>query len=300
MSDLWIIAGFFLSVMGMVLAGGYLVMERRTRASLEVAVPLSVETSVVGGALLSLGRVFPGTGRNNEAARRLLVAAGYNKAAAVTIFQGVKCATALALGIATVFVTLLVRGELGPALVPFLAVAAFGYLLPVRLLNRRVRARQRAIHRGLPTALDLCILSLEAGQTLDQALSETSRGLQRSCRELAAELELTFLETRASNDRASALRNLADRTQEPETRKLVALLMDADRFGTSIVPALRNHSKYLRMRLRQQAQAAARKVSVKLVFPVFFLIFPSVILVTLGPALIMVFTQLQGLLDGSR
>jgi tight adherence protein C len=303
MSGLWIVAGFFLSVMAMVASAGYLVIERIARSASTAGatglVPAPAETSVLGNTLLSLGRMFPGTARNTQASRRLLSAAGYHQTAAVTVFQGVKCATALVLGIALVFITVLVRGEVAPSVIPFIGAAAFGYLLPVRLLKHRARARQRAIHHGLATALDIWVLSLEAGQTLDQALIETSRGLRRSCPELSAELEMTFFEARASNDRTAALRNLADRTGEPETRKVVSLLLDADRFGTSIVPALRTHSKYLRLRLRQEAQAAARKVSVKLVFPVFFLIFPSVILVTLGPALIMVFTQLRTVLDGN-
>jgi tight adherence protein C len=100
----------------------------------------------------------------------------------------------------------------------------------------------------------------------------------------------------AGHLRADAFRNLAIRTGEPELRKLSNLLIDSDRFGSSLAPALKTHAKYLRTRFRQQAQEAARKVGVKLIFPVFFLIFPSVLLVTLGPACIMMYTQLQVLL----
>jgi tight adherence protein C len=101
------------------------------------------------------------------------------------------------------------------------------------------------------------------------------------------------MDLRTSTSRADSLRALADRNGEPELKKLSSLFIDTDRFGTSLAPALRNHARYLRIRLRQQAQEAARKVGVKLIFPVFFLIFPSVILVTLGPAVMLIMTQMK-------
>jgi tight adherence protein C len=104
------------------------------------------------------------------------------------------------------------------------------------------------------------------------------------------------LELRAGAARADALRGFAERAHEPEVRKFVALMLDTDRFGSSIGPALRTHTHYLRTRFRQAAQERARKVAVKLIFPVFFLIFPSVVLVTLGPAAILIYTQLGSLL----
>ena len=129
-------------------------------------------------------------------------------------------------------------------------------------------------------------LGPEAGQSRGQRREHTSRALKSSHPGLSSGLGHTDLERRARDARVEALRNLADRTGEPELRKLSNLLIDSDRFGTSLGPALRTHAKYLRTRMRQQAQEAARKVGVKLIFPVFFLIFPSVLLVTLGPTVL--------------
>jgi tight adherence protein C len=139
-------------------------------------------------------------------------------------------------------------------------------------------------------------MGIEAGQSLDQSIADVSRGLRTTHPELSSEFAQLYFELRASSSRASALRNIAARNNEPELRKVANLLIDSDRFGTSLGPALRGHVKYLRMRFRQQAQEAARKVGVKLIFPVFFLIFPSVLLVTLGPACIMMYQQLNNLL----
>lgn len=152
------------------------------------------------------------------------------------------------------------------------------------------------IRRALPAALDLIVLGVEAGQSLDQALQSTARELQYIYPDLCDELALTFFELQLGKSRMQAFQTMADRTQEAELRKLAKLFIDTDRFGTSLGPVLRTHAKYLRTRMRQQAQEQARKVGVKLVFPVFFLIFPSVLLVTLGPAVITLMEQLRSLM----
>ena len=131
---------------------------------------------------------------------------------------------------------------------------------------------------------------------LDAAILDTSRGLRATHPELASEFTQLHLELKANTSRADALRNFANRTNDTELRKFTNLLIDTERFGTSVGPALKTHARYLRIRFRQIAQEKARKVGIKLIFPVFFLIFPSVILVTLGPALILLFTQMKTLL----
>ena len=290
MTALWLGVLFFLFVMGAVIAAGYLLVVRTPETA-------GGPGFSAGGLFESMGAWVVRSAGADQAVRKRLAAAGYTGISAVRIFYGVKCAAALTLFFTVALVAGILRGGMAGAFLPALCGAAFGYYLPARILARRKRARMRSLQRGLPTALDLYVLSLEAGQTLDQAMLETSRGLTRSFPELGGELEQVYLETRASNDRTMALRSLAERTEEPEVRKVVSLLIDADRFGTSIVPALRNHSKYLRLRLRQSAHETARKIGVKLIFPIFFLIFPAVILITLGPACIMVFTQLNTLLN---
>ncbi|MGH9660345.1 MAG: type II secretion system F family protein, partial [Bryobacteraceae bacterium] len=164
--------------------------------------------------------------------------------------------------------------------------AGMGFLLPDRILRPLTRRRAERIRRAVPGALDLMVLSVEAGQSLNQALFDASTELKEAYPELSSELAQVHLELRAGESRSAALFRLGQRNTEPELKKLASVLIDSDRFGTSLGPALRTHSKYLRTRMRQQAQEQARKVSVKLVFPVFFLIFPSVLLVTLGPAVL--------------
>jgi len=139
------------------------------------------------------------------------------------------------------------------------------------------------------------VLGLEAGQSLDAALNETSHQLREPFPELTFDLNLVQLEILASKSRAEAYRNLANRNEEIEIRRLAQVLIDGDRFDTSLAPALRAHSHYLKLRLRQKAREAARKAVVKLVFPLFFLIFPAVLLVTLGPAVLQLVTQLAPL-----
>jgi tight adherence protein C len=185
----------------------------------------------------------------------------------------------------------------GAGILALVCGLGFGYLLPDRILDRLVRRRIEQLRRGLPAALDLMVLGIEAGQGLDAAILDTSRGLRVSYPALASEFTHLQLELKADTTRSDALRNFAARGRDMEMRKFANLLIDTDRFGTSLGPALKTHARYLRIRFRQIAQEKARKVGVKLIFPVFFLIFPSVILVTLGPAVLLLMTQMKHLMD---
>jgi tight adherence protein C len=241
-----------------------------------------------------MGRLIPEGSSQREAARKLLLMAGYRWPSAVSMFLGIKCSVAFTLGVAGAWASLTFNDGSAASLASICGLG-FGFLLPDRVLERVGRARGDRMRRGLPAALDLLVLAVEAGQSVDAGILETSRGLRVGYPDLAAEFTQLHLELRAEASREDALRNFAARTQDPETRKFAALIMDTDRFGTSLGPALRSHSHYLRTRFRQSAQEKARKVGVKLIFPVFFLIFPSVILVTLGPAVILIFTQMTKL-----
>jgi tight adherence protein C len=203
------------------------------------------------------------------------------------------------LAAAGVWATVMFRpdADLLQMILPAICGIGFGFLLPDRVLDRLARNRVDRLRRGLPAALDLMVLAIEAGQGLDAAILDTSRGLRATHPDLAAEFTQLQLELRANTTRAEALRNFAERSKDMELRKFANLLIDTDRFGTSLGPALKTHARYLRIRFRQIAQERARKVGVKLIFPVFFLIFPSVILVTLGPAVILIFTQMQHMLE---
>ena len=169
-------------------------------------------------------------------------------------------------------------------------------MLPDRVLRSTHRRRDLCIRSSLPIALELMILSLESGQSIDSAISETARELNESHPELAEEFNLVLMEMLASRGRQEALRGLVERNSEPEIKRIAQVLIDGDRFGTGLATALRNQLRFLRTRMRQSAQEQARKVSVKLVFPIFFLIFPAILLVTLGPAVILVFNALSKML----
>jgi tight adherence protein C len=193
------------------------------------------------------------------------------------------------------WVALMASDSWNAAIAGILIGGVIGHILPERVLDAYIRARGSKMRAALPSALDIIALSIEAGQPMDQAIEASSRELRRVYPELSMEFSGIQRELRAGKSRIEALTDVSNRNREVELKKVCKLLIDGDRFGTTLAPALRNHARYLRLRSRQRAQEAARKVSVKLVFPVFFLIFPAVILITLGPAVIQISTMLNGL-----
>jgi len=167
-----------------------------------------------------------------------------------------------------------------------------GYYLPSFVLDKKIGKRQEILRLSLADALDMLVVSVEAGLGLDQAIQHVGRELQVTHKELSEELSLVNLEMRAGKRRTDALRNLAERTGESELQKLVAILIQTDRFGTSIGDSLRAHSDFLRVKRRQEAEERAGKVGVKLVFPIFFFILPAMLVVAAGPGLLQVFKYL--------
>ena len=169
-------------------------------------------------------------------------------------------------------------------------VAAFaavgGYLLPGLYLDYRLAGRRKQIRNGLPDLLDLLIVCLEAGSSLDQAIVKASEELSLPYPALAHELHLLTTETRAGKTRIEAFRNLAQRTKVEDIRALVAMLAQTDRYGTSVAQTLRTMAEEMRTKRRQAAEEKAAKVSVKLVFPLVFCLFPALYVVMLGPAMI--------------
>jgi tight adherence protein C len=304
-----LLIGLFLFIVAAVSAVGYVFVLRPSRGdsgAVLVRTPITLDQrdmpgpqAAVADIFRLIGEAMPGGQAQANAARHKLIIAGYRWPSAVPVFVGIKCATALMLAAAGVWATLTFRPEADvlATILPAICGLGFGFLLPDRVLDRLAARRVERLRRGLPAALDLMVLGIEAGQGLDAAILDTSRGLRATHPDLAAEFTQLQLELRANTTRAEALRNFAERSKDMELRKFVNLLIDTDRFGTSLGPALKTHARYLRIRFRQIAQEKARKVGVKLIFPVFFLIFPSVILVTLGPAVILIFTQMQHMLE---
>src|ERR1700691_515896 len=302
MTELWVAAGFFAFVMTAVAAAGYCYQRLAERRNSESAGPLlaaerqPISRAAFANLFQSIGENFPAAKDEQNPYRMRLTAAGYRWPTALPIFYGIKCGSALFFAGLFGILALIFQGDPSFTPLPMICGLGLGFLLPDRVLHSRVRARSQRLRSAIPPALDLMVLAMEAGQALDQSIADASRGLKRTHPDLSAEFAQLCMELRTGSTRADSFRALAVRNKEPELRKLSNLLIDSDRFGVSIGPALRSHAKQLRTQTRQQAQERARKVGVKLIFPVFFLIFPSVLLVTLGPAVILLFAQMRALL----
>lgn len=237
-------------------------------------------------SMFVIGELAPRSRSARDPLRTQLLAAGFRTPHAPAVLYGTKVATSLLLALVLGWVGLLDKESLTLSLILALCGAGFGFLLPDRVLEARIRRRCLELERALPNALDLLVLSVEAGQSLDNALIETSRELRAVYPDLSGEFAQVQVETRAGRSRSEVLYALGQRTNSAEIKKLATVLVDSDRFGTSLGPALRTHARYLRTRRRLEAQEAARKLSAKLIFPVFFLIMPSIFVITLGPAVL--------------
>ena len=231
--------------------------------------------------LKKFGNVAPRMASEMGKLQRRLITAGYRSHEAVAIFFGIRLGCALgafALAASPVF------GR--PNLAIALLACGLGYLLPAMALGRLAKKRQHRIRLGLPDVLDLLVVSVEAGLGLDQAIQRVGEELAFAHPDLSDELRLINLELRAGKGRVDALRNLAERTGVDDIASLVAMLVQTDKFGTSVAQSLRVHSETVRTKRRQRAEEAAAKTGVKMVFPLVFCIFPSIWVVTIGPAAI--------------
>jgi tight adherence protein C len=213
--------------------------------------------------------------------RMRLIQAGYRNEEALAIFYGLRMAVAL-VAFGLLATPLVIR----PNVMLGLGGSLLAYVAPGIVLARMARRRQHRIQLSLPDALDLLVVSVEAGLGLDQALLRVGTELASAHPELSEELRLVNLELRAGKGRADALRNLADRTGLEDIASLVTMLVQTDKFGTSVAQSLRVHSDVLRTKRRQRAEEAAAKTGVKMVFPLVFCIFPAIWVVTIGPAAI--------------
>jgi tight adherence protein C len=235
----------------------------------------------IAESLKKLGNLVPKSPSEMSKLQHRLVAAGYRSHQALIIFFGLRVASALAV-FGFMLTGIVVRASLPVALLG----CAFGYVLPTIVLARMAKRRQHRMRLALPDALDLLVVSVEAGLGLDQAIQRVSQELSFAHPDLCDELRLINLELRAGNPRAQALHNLAERTGVDDISSLVAMLVQTDKFGTSVAQALRVHSDVMRTKRRQRAEEAAAKTGVKMVFPLVTCIFPAIWVVTIGPAAI--------------
>jgi tight adherence protein C len=244
------------------------------------------------GFVKRVGEKAPRSPKELGQLRLRLVQAGFRREEALTIFFGIRVVFALLLF--ALFSTSLV---MRPNITFALAGVGVGYVLPGMVLARLAKRRAHKIRLSLADALDLLVVSVEAGLGLDQALTRVGQELAFAYPDLSDELRLVNLELRAGKARPEALRNLADRTGVEDLNSLVTMLIQTDKFGTSVSQSLRVYSETLRTKRRQRAEEAAAKTGVKMVFPLVICIFPAVWIVTIGPAAIKFVTVLFPMID---
>lgn len=295
----------FLGLMAALTWAGYRIYYRPGRILKQLGTPVISEgpqihisaqpveqSATVVTLLTKLGSKVPSSETEVANLKTDLIRAGFRSDKALPVFYGVRICAVLVMMV----MSLMVQAHMPPN--PAMSVAlivfgcAAGWVFPRTVLEKKVKKRQEIVRLSLPDALDLMVVSVEAGLGLDQAIQHVARELQMSHPQLSEELSLVMLEMRAGKRRVDALRNFAERTGESEVKKLVAILVQNDRFGTSMGESLRTHSDFLRTRRKQDAEERAGKVGVKLVFPIFFFILPSMMIVAAGPGILQIFKYL--------
>ncbi|HTH77099.1 MAG TPA: type II secretion system F family protein [Trinickia sp.] len=231
---------------------------------------------------------------DRSALRRRLMHAGFRSASAPAYYFAAKTVLALALPAAALVFAApsFLAGHSLSALFVLLGASAFGFYGPSAVLSRLTTNRQRSIVEALPDAVDLMTVCVEAGLGLDAAMQRVTEELGAKSPMLKNELELMLLELRAGSGREKALRNLAARTGVEDIDTLTTMLIQADRFGTSIGDSLRVYTESMRTKRRMKAEEQAAKIALKLLFPLIFFIFPTLIVVLVGPAVIQIARQL--------
>jgi tight adherence protein C len=288
------IIGSFVAVAllsGLVVQGLLASTSPQRRRLRELTEPKSPAAVLEGAALIErrdpmlsrLSSVIPRSPKDMSQLQRRLAMAGHRGPRPVVIYSLAEIITPL-IFIALALAAFGLGSRSGWIAAAFGAV--IGFLFPSLVLERQIAQRRKEIRNGLPDVLDLLVVCLEAGSSLDQAIVRASDDLEISYPALADELRILNTETRAGKPRLEAFKNLAQRTKVDDVRALVAMLVQTDRFGTSVSQTLRTFGKALRTKRRQLAEERAEKVGVKLVFPLVFCLFPAFYVVTLGPAVI--------------
>lgn len=244
--------------------------------------------------LKPLGEMLPRSPEEMSRQERKLAQAGIRRRDGPYILYGIKIALALIL---IVVFTMAAPPKTNVVLAIALAVL-FGALIPDVVVSRLVRNRKDSLQRALPDALDLAVVSVEAGLGLDQSLVRIGQELKKVYPALSDELNLYSLEVNAGRKRADALRNLGQRTDVDDIKSFVTVLIQTDRFGTSVAQSLRVFADSMRTKRRQRAEEHAAKMGVKMIPPLVFFIFPAIFIVVLGPAAIQFVRVLMPMLGG--
>jgi len=245
-----------------------------------------------------VGELMPVSSDDSSLTQQMLTHAGFRSDNAIKIYYGIRILSTAGMALFGLAFRNVVSASPSMHIIFPLAMGLGGFILPNFMLEKRIKKRLTILRLALPDALDLMVIAVEAGLGLDQAISYVATELRNAHKELTEEYSLVNLEIRAGKRRADALKNLGERAGEPELRKLTAILIQNDRFGTSVAESLRQHSDHLRVRRRQEAEERAAKVGVKLVFPIFFFILPAMMLVCAGPGVLGVVKYLLPLMKG--
>lgn len=296
---LFVVLALVLALAGMKLwAQPNAAIERVTGATINSREQMPAHPSLAFHEILKkIGSVLPASPKDVTIMQRRLIRAGIRNPNALKLLYGSKVFLGLTLPVAMALVVAGSEAESSNKVMAIGVAAAAGFFGPNQYVNRRVRRRQKQISRGLPNALDLLVVCVESGLGLDQAIVQVSKELESGHPEISEEFAMVTLELKAGKRRVEALRNLAERTAVDDLKKLVAVLIQADRFGTGISQSLRAHSDFMRVQARQQAEEKAAKLGVKLVFPIFFCILPSLFVVTVGPVVMRIMRELVPMMN---
>jgi tight adherence protein C len=252
------------------------------------------QTDKLKSVLEAFGETLQERNSAPGAVRLRLIQAGYPTPSAVPIYLATRALLPAALaGGALVLLPLLGFSPLA-AMLGVVYFGGLGYVLPTLTVGMRARKRQKEMQRALPDALDMLVVSVEAGLGLNQALVRVAEEIDRLSPVLSEQMSLVNYEIRAGTAREEALRNWSDRTGLADIASLAGMLIQTDRFGTSVAQALRIHADTMRTKRRQRAEEAAAKTTIKLIFPLVFCIFPAMFVVILGPAMIQILAALKG------
>jgi tight adherence protein C len=256
------------------------------------AVALPRRLPSISGWLETLGALMPVSPQEIALTRTQLVAAGFRSQRAVTVFYGLQLFVALSLFLLDVIFRQRFFSNPILSLASLIGFPVLGYAAVGFVLDALMSRRAEALRLALPDALDLMVVCSEGGSALDQAMLKVSQELKPVHPALAEEFAIVNFEMLAGKPREEALRNLGERTREPELRKFTSVLVQTDRFGTSMIETLRAQAEYMRVRRRQAAHEKAAKVGVKIIFPIFFLCFPAMLIVVAGPGILQLMKNL--------
>jgi tight adherence protein C len=239
--------------------------------------------------LKALGQRVEGGRKDSTAVRQFLIQAGFTDASAVSYYWASRVSLALGLPAAGMLVLPLMGAASTQVMLGILWLGTIGWIGPTFYVRSRLKARQKELQLALPDMLDMLVVCVEAGLGLNQALVRVADEIDHVSRVMSEQLIMINLEMRAGTAREEALKNFADRTGLPDIRSLVSMMIQTDRFGTSVADALRIHSETMRTKRRQRAEEAAAKTTIKLVFPLVLLVFPAMFVVVIGPSALAIF-----------